>query len=326
MTTRKFSLLSLSRRRMFLLGGCLVAVLAEPLPAQHGAARPADERSVAVDECVIRYAEEVDVPATESGVLEAVLVKQNAAVQPSQVLASQDVSGLAVQLRIAQLQKQAAEEKLADDLELQYAHTALEEAQAELDSNRSVYDSAAGAVPLTLLRKLRLAVKRAELEVERERKQRRLAQVEIDLRTADLQLLQQRIERLNIKSPIGGVAVDVYKKTGEWITAGEPVARIARLDRLHAHCLMRAERLPPRQCVGRAVTATWTEGGVVRSLRGRVLSVDTELLNRDSYRLHAELPNVHQDGHWRLLPGTAVTLRIHDAAASPAASSPPAVP
>ncbi|QEG39447.1 HlyD family secretion protein [Roseimaritima ulvae] len=277
---------------------------------------------VQVDDCVIRYSEEIDVPAAESGILENVLIEPNHEVEADQPLAMHNTDQLLLQRRIAELQKKAADEKLADDLELQYARTALEEAQAELESNRSIYETSGGAVPFSMLRKLRLAVKRAELEVEREKKQRRLAQVEIDLRAADLQMLQQQAERLVIKSPLPGVVLEVYRHTGEWVTAGDPVARIARLDRLHAHCLLTADRLPPRLCKGQAVTARWTEQGVERSLRGRVMSVDTEMLANGSYRLHAELQNVLDGDHWRLLPGTEVIMTVHPVASPTVATGP----
>ncbi|SRR6056297_67274 len=267
--------------------------------------------SIEVDDCVIRFGEEVDVPAVEAGVLADVMVRQNQLVEAEQTLARQSDERLLIQKRIALLQKKAADEKLADDLELQYAQTAFAEATAELDASRSIYDNAAGAVPLSTLRKLRLAVKRAELEVERERKQRRLAQVEIDLRLADLQMLEQQASRLIIRSPLPGVVLEVHRQTGEWINMGEAVARVARLDRLHAHCLLSVERLPPRWCAGQAVTVRWQEAGVERSLRGVVTSVDPELLAGGRYRLHAEIQNVLDGEQWRLLPGTDVTMTVH---------------
>ncbi len=297
------------------LGGAITPATAQNPFAQNPRVPP-ETSGVLVDDCVIRYSEEIDVPAAESGILAAVLMEQNQEVSAGQTLAMQNTDRLLLQKRVAQLQKQAADEKLADDLELQYAQTALEEASAELDSNRSIYESTGGAVSFSLLRKLRLAVKRAELEVEREKKQRRLAQVEIDLRAADLQMLEQQAERLVIKSPLPGVVLDVYRHTGEWVTAGDPVARVARLDRLHAHCLLTVDRLSPRWCKGQPVTVRWTEQGVARSLRGRVKSVDTELLAGGSYRLHAELQNVLDGDHWRLLPGTDVTMTVHPAAAA----------
>lgn len=290
-------------------------------PSERADGRAREASGVLVDDCVIRYSEEIDVPAAESGILQTVLIDQNHEVSADQPLALQNTDRLLLQKRIAQLQKKAADEKLADDLELQYAQTALEEAAAELESNRSIYETTGGAVPFSMLRKLRLAVKRAELEVEREKKQRRLAQVEIDLRAADLQMLEQQSERLIIKSPLPGVVVDVYRHSGEWVTAGDPVARIARLDRLHAHCLLSVDRLPPRLCKGQPVTARWTEQGVARSLRGRVTSVDTELLADGSYRLHAELQNVLEGDQWRLLPGTEVTMTVHPAVGSAAAAA-----
>lgn len=276
----------------------------------------ATDAGVIAEECVLRFAAEVDVPARMAGVLETVAVKVNDAVEADQVLAKLNQDQLLIQKRVASLQKKAADEKLADDLELQYAQTALAEATAELDANRSVFDEANGSVPLAQLRRLRLAVKRAQLEVDRERKQRRLAQIEIDLRAADLQMLEQRTRLHEVRSPLPGVVLQKYRSPGEWVDTGEPVARIARLDRLHAHCLMSIEKLPPHLCRDQAVTVQWEIAGKSQSLRGRVISVDTEWLSGRRYRFHAEIENKQLEGQWRLLPGTPVRLTVHPNAAA----------
>lgn len=278
---------------------------------------------VPVDDCIIRFGEEIDVPAVEAGVLEKVLVRQNELIDKNHLLARQDRDRLFVQRRIAELQKRAADEKLADDLELQYAKTALEEAQAELDASRSIYDNASGAVPVSTLRRLRLAVKRAELEVQRENKQRRLAQIEVDLRSGDLHLLDLQAKRLEITSPLPGIVLQLYRHSGEWVHAGDSVVRVARLDRLQAHCLLSIDRLSPTLCRDQVVTVRWSDGKQERTLRGIVQSVDPELLAGRRYRLHAEIENVIDGDQWRLLPGTAVTMMVHPSRTKSAAANRP---
>lgn len=273
------------------------------------------ESGVPVEDCVVRFAEEVNVPAVETGILESVVAKLNQTIAAGDLLAQQKSDQVNLQLRIATLQKKAAEERLSDDLELQYARTAQAEAEAELASHRAIYEETAGAVSRNSIRKLELAVRRTELQVQQEQKRRRLAQVELDLRQADIQKLELNAERLKVHSPLPGVVSEVFRRSGEWATAGDPIVRIARLDRLHAHCLLTVDKLSPRRCYGQPVTVRWQDPEGERELRGRVISVDPELLTLGRYRLHVEIENVRDGQHWRLLPGTEVQMTVHPSAA-----------
>lgn len=286
--------------------GCLIAA------APVSAAEPASS-GVEVDDCAVRFAQEIDVPALESGALVELAVRQNQPVTRGETVARQDDVALLIRRRSAELQRAAAQEQLRDELELQYAQTARAEASAELEANRAVYDDARGAVPLVLLRRQRLAVERADLEVQRAVKAQRLAQIEIDLRSADLEVIEHQLRRLTIQSPLGGVVLQVYRQPGEWVSAGDPVVRVARLDQLHVHALASADRLPPHSADGQPVTVHWSNQGRRLALRGRVLSVDPEMLGGRRYRLHAQVDNVRDDQHWRLLPGTEVSMTVHPA-------------
>jgi multidrug resistance efflux pump len=234
---------------------------------------------------------------------------------------------LLIRKRSALLHRQAAQEQLSDDLDLQYAQAARAEASAELEANRGVYNEASGAVPLSLLRKLRLAVERAELEVARAKKQRRLAHIDVELRAADLDLIENRMGRLEMTSPVTGVVLEAYVEPGEWVAAGDPVARVARLDRIHIHALCSIDRLPPARCRNQVVTVAWSTQDGRRVLRGRVTSVDPELLGDGRYRLHAEIENRREGQQWWLLPGTEVQMTVHPVqAVSPPADEVPALP
>lgn len=275
---------------------------------------------VIVEDCVVRFAQSIDVPALESGALMELRARLNQAVAEGELLARQDPSSLLIRKRSAQLQQRVAEEQMADDLDLQYAQAARAEASAELEANRNVYNDANGAVPLSLLRKLRLAEERTKLEVARAEKQRRLAQVEVDLRSADLDLIENQLDRLQIESPVTGIVLETYAERGEWVAAGNPVVRVARLDRVHVHAITSVDRLDPKRCANQVVTVTWSENGRRRVLRGRVISVDPEFLAGGRYRLHAEIENVRDGEHWRLLPGTEVQMRVHPVPAQPTES------
>ena len=220
-----------------------------------------------------------------------------------------------IRRRAAQLRSQHAKADSLDDVEINYAKVAKEEAEAELDVSRSIQKDARGAVPLTRMRQLRLAVERGQLEVAQAKRRMKQAEVEASLREADLAVIDDQMRNLHVESPIGGVVLDVDREPGEWIEKGQPIATVGRIDRLHVHALLSSDKIAPSQCKGLSVSVHWIDptNGKESSLRGTVLSVDPQMLPGGRFRLHAEIVNRNvgnQTDQWRLHPGAEVRMKV----------------
>ncbi len=120
---------------------------------------------IEVHDCAVRFAAEVDVPALATGQVAEVNVAPNDTIQLGSPIGRLDGRSLLIRRRAAQLQYDNAKTDSEDDVEVQYAIVAKAEAEAELDLSRSIQRDARGAVPLTRMRQLRLAVERGQLEV-----------------------------------------------------------------------------------------------------------------------------------------------------------------
>jgi len=268
-----------------------------------------------VQDCVVRFAQEVQVPALETGRVAELFVAINDTVDVGAVIARLDDRSMLIRRRASMLRLNAAETIAADDVELRYAELALAEAEAELDMSRSIQNDVRGAVPLTQVRRLKLAVERGQLEVAQAKKRIRQAELDVQLREADLAMLDDQLKNLHIESPIGGVVLEVTRSPGEWVEKGEAIATIARIDRLHVHALVDSERISPAICRGLPVSVGWTDSvsGQQRSLRGKVLSVDPQMLPGGRFRLHAEIINRAQPNdptQWLLQPGAEVKMKV----------------
>lgn len=277
---------------------------------------PLDEsRAIAVQECVVRFAEELNVPSTEAGLIAELSVAAGDAIQWGDPIARLEDRSTRIRSRAASLRLESAMQQIADDIELQYAETALAEAQAEFDANRSIYKDAAGAVPMTTLRRLRLSVERGHLEVARAKKAASLAKIEVDLRAADVSVIEDTLRRLQIQSPLAGVVLQVFRQRGEWIAMGEPVVRLARLDRLDVHALLSADQLSPQACRDQSVSVRWIDPvtQTEHRLRGRVTSVQPQRLAGSRYRIQTSVANEKtSDGKdWVLHPGTEVRMFVY---------------
>ncbi len=270
---------------------------------------------IELEDCVVRFAEEVKVPALESGRVAQVLVKLNDVVEKDAPIARLDDRGLLIQRRAAMLRVSAARNETSDQVELKYAETALAEAEAELETSRSIQRDVSGAIPLSQLRRLRLAVDRGILEVARAKKRQKQALIELELRETDLSVLDDQLRHLHIESPINGVVLEVARAAGEWIEKGQPIATVARIDRLHVHALVSNQQILPTACRGLPVSVHWIDAasGREQSLRGKVLSVDPQMLPGGRFRLHAEIVNeAEQDeSQWKLTPGADIRMKMY---------------
>ena len=279
-------------------------------------AADANQNTIDVYDCVVRFSEEVKVPAMESGRVAEVNVQANDTVTEGARIARLDDGTLQIRRREALLRLNSARNEAVDDVELRYAETARDEAKAELEMNQSIQNDVRGAVPMTQMRRLRLAVDRGDLEVALANKRRKQADIEVLLREADLAVIEDELENLKVTSPIDGVVLDVARANNEWIDKGVPIVTVARIDRLHVHALVDGRLISAAICAGLPVSVHWDDpsSGESKSLRGKVLSVDPEILPGERFRLHAEVvnrPDERNPQQWQLKPGADVRMTVY---------------
>jgi multidrug resistance efflux pump len=294
------------------------------LVAVSGEAADFDGVGIDVQDCVVRFADEVEVPALAAGQVAEVFVRDNDDLETGSRIVRLDDSSLLIRRRSLQLRLELARAEAADEIELQYAKTARDEAQAELDASRAVQNEFSGAIATTQLRRLKLSVTRGELEVARAEKRRSEAETAVDLAEAELSVIDDQLRKLHVQSPLTGVLLEVAKNVGEWVETGETLATVARIDRLHIHAILDSKSLAPQQCAGLPVNVHWADPstGESHSLRGKVLSVDPHVMPGGQYRLHAEVTNelvlTNQSSKaksWKLSPGAEVRMKVHAPAA-----------
>ncbi len=324
---------------LFFTLGILPWTFAQSPPRQQQ--EGASGRYVDVDECVVRFARELSVPSLETGRVAEILVDQNDLVKSDQEIARLDDRSLLIRRSAAQLKAKVARQESSDTNEIDFAELALAEAKEELESSRSISREVRGVIPTSEIRKMRLGVKRAALEVVRAKKHKVRAAVEAESLEAELAIIDDHLRHLHCESPLTGIVLKIARHQGEWIEKGQMIARIGEIDRIHVHALVPSESISQRQCRGLPVSVHWTDesSGKDRSLSGKVLSIDPQLFPGGRYRIHCEIVNqpigmnsqTHQNGlrtksrdysgtGWQLIPGTTVKMRVY----LPAISTPQA--
>ncbi|MCA9047961.1 MAG: HlyD family efflux transporter periplasmic adaptor subunit [Planctomycetaceae bacterium] len=248
-------------------------------------------------------AESVGVETAETAVREAEKLIRQATVdlQIAEHMAESDV-----EIRLAEAARKLAVEELTraraskqqfdasfSDLEMarkQYAvdKSALEIEQAQRDTG---VRSLTGDSRRAALEQQQVVVDRRQLELRDAKTNQGISRLTEDRHRQSLEVAREKLRRRRIAAPLSGMVVDQMVQPGEWVTVGDPVLRIIRLDTLLVEGYVEAS-LADHTDRGRSVTVTAvTRTGTV-SVDGSVVFVSPEVDSvNGQIMIRAEIPN-----------------------------------
>jgi multidrug efflux pump subunit AcrA (membrane-fusion protein) len=283
----------------------LVAALA---PAQAAAAPPA---TAELSNCLVALIEEAQVPAQEAGVLKKILVREGQAVEADQLLAQIDDAKAQMELLVATAKHKVAQEKAGDDINIRYAQAAWETAKAEYAFNEAANKRQPGSVPQVRMNELWLKCRETELSIDKAKLEWRGAAHEADAAKAEADAARENIHRRRIQSPLAGVVVVLQRHEGEWVTPGDPVLRVIRVDRLWVEGYLSASELSRAEVEDRPVTvAVELARGRRVSLAGKIVFANPTTDAGGKFLIRAEVANQNTGGHWLLNPGLNASMSI----------------
>lgn len=274
--------------------------------------------------CRVKIIQEVEVPAQESGPLVALPVSEGQAVQQGQDLAQLDDRLARLRLETAQTKLEAMTEKASNNIDVRAATNALQIAERERKRNYQLFTK--GSMPRAEYDRSALQAKQAALQLEQAERDMQAAGKDAQIETYNVKAASDSILRHQVKSPINGVVMELHKRPGEWVNAGDNVMRVAQMDRLYVQGLLDSSLFNPHEIEGQKVTISVPVArGESLEFRGRIIFVAMEKYNAKSYVVKAEVENRQHQGRWLLMANEDEALmRIHlgDEFASRVSSTP----
>ena len=207
-------------------------------PSQEPSGNPQLTSELVTETAQADLIRDVLVPVREPGILENMLVKEGDWVQAGQVLAELDRKLNELEFQAAEKKHQISELKASDDVDERYSTKSKEVAQATLARSQSAVDNFPNSISKTEIEQLRLELERATLSIEKSQFERKLAGAESELNAREADASEVRLAQRTIHSPIAGMVVEVTPQAGEWLNAGQAVARVIQLDRMRIKALM----------------------------------------------------------------------------------------
>ncbi len=209
-----------------ILLGLFTVVCSHLAFAEHHQENTPGDAPIPEFDCVIEPSEIVDVGSADPGVIERIDVQRNDRVKKEEVIAMLESSVEQATLKLA---KTRASLNTAIELRRQSA----EFGSMTQQRNQALVQKA--AISRQDMDQLRTETRIAELQVQQELENKRIAKLEYLRAQA---ILQRRI----IRSPMNGIVMERFKSAGEYVEE-KPILRIAQLDPLHVEVIVPVEYL-----------------------------------------------------------------------------------
>lgn len=272
--------------------------------------------SVKVSDCLIIAIDDIAVPAQDAGMLTQINVKENGQswVKKGTPLAQIEDRDLQVKRRLAEIEASAAKEQADSIVAQEIAEKTAAVAKTEWDNALEINIKSPRTYSDTEVRRLKLTYERYVLDSEKAQLEQRVAKLTEQAKRAAIEAVENDIRKRKVESPVDGVVEKVFKRVGEWVTPGEHVVRIVRMDRLRVEGFLPADTYSPEDVVDQPVTieVSWSRGGkkVTHKVQGK-LDYVSPLIEGGDYRIWVEFENPESEpGHWLLRPGQTAELTV----------------
>jgi len=295
------------------------ALKASNAPASKEVTTAGGQLGIKVPHALVTLIGDVKVPAAETGALMEIKVKEGDYVEQQQVLAVIDNRDTLAKREMAQGELSVAEAQAESTAELEAAQKAWEVAKAELAQFESIRRTNPGAVSEQEVRRARFQVERAFAQIKVAETDRIVAGLTTGVKKAQLSATNNELERREIKAPLKGEVVEIYKKQGEWVQPGEPVMRIVSLDKLYVEGFVNADQASAGAIEGKRANVTVhvfdpkSQKMIEHNVKGQInyASPLVEGSGRSrQFRVRAEVENTFADNRWIIQPGSMAEMTI----------------
>jgi hypothetical protein len=264
-----------------------------------------------LNNCTVLFIDDVKLPARESGQIIQLNVKEGDAIQANQLLAQLDDKLFKIQEQRLKFSYENANDKAEDMTTIEAHNKEVELQQAKLKRTTNLYQQ--GSQNLADLQIARFEYDLAMLKVKAAENARKAAAGEARMELAQMEEIQQRIERHKIFVDFDGYVIELLKQKQEWANAGEPVMRAARMDRLAVQAIVGTKVVDPHRIRSQqnVVVTLQMADGKSEQFQGKISNVSLVRETGTLIKIRAEVENRKiGDQSWLLQPLSVVEMVV----------------
>lgn len=240
--------------------GCLI-FLAATSGADEKSLSKSPTRQVRMEKCQIKLIQQVTLASDRTGILKRIEYKEG-----DSVANGKRVALIADEVAVATLA--VAEKKATNEVEIEFAKVAKAAAEVEHDrlkdaneraarrdqeTGRKPEESSARSVSLLEIDKAKLAADKAGLQIQQAEHELAVNKLDRDVKAAELKTYQ-------VLAEFDGTVTRVFKKRGEAVRQGDPIAEVVNTDRVRVQGRIKLEDLRFAKQGGRVRVRLSVEG------------------------------------------------------------------
>ena len=196
----------------------------------------------------------------ENGVLESFSIQPGDEISAGQVIAVLKQKQFEAKRSAAANELSIATNEAQNDIDLRYAQTLQQVNEKTLAKSEAANQRYPNTISVTELDRLRLEAERASLSAEQAIAKREQNDMTVKLKQDLLKLATLQLENRTLRSPISGTVVEVLFHEGEFLGAGQPLARVINLDQLKANCQANIKDIMPNEVAPEALFRVEVDG------------------------------------------------------------------
>jgi multidrug efflux pump subunit AcrA (membrane-fusion protein) len=264
------------------------------------------------------------VPATEAGMLLGPMpVDEGARVEKNDLVAQIDNRSTLAKQNIAHSEYLGAKAQSENEAEIEVAEAAINVAKQEYEMSKEIRAGNPQAVSKSQLNKDLFNYEKALAQKKQAVNEKKIAGLTANAKYAQYEAASIELDLRQIKSPFKGEVVEVMKRPGDWVTAGEPIMHVVGLDKVRVKGFVFASGenvASPADVFGKDVTIEVdAAGGKKATVKGKIGFASPVLVGVGTTRqfaVWAEVDNetttdpVTKQITWKLQPGSVAKMTI----------------
>jgi multidrug efflux pump subunit AcrA (membrane-fusion protein) len=266
---------------------------------------------VTLPKCVLSLDEEVQVPAQEPGVLVKIPVREGQQVTRDELLAQIDDVLPQRQYDVARFKLEVAKKQARDRIEYDFAKAGYDVAVAKLQRSLKSVAMTPKSVSEDVIDEQRLEKEKFRLSIEKAQKDLDVNVLQQQVSEAELRAAAATVERHRLLAPLDAEVIELSRREGEWVQAGETVMRLVRMDRLRVGGYVNIKDIQPSDIQNRPVQVVVPLArGQQKTFPGKIVFVKPLIQVGGDFEVRAEVQNRRDGDSWVLSPGMPAEMTI----------------
>ena len=249
----------------------------------------------------------VAISSSVEGVIKNVTARSGDQVRQGQLLIQLDTGRLVTELGVAKSEYNALSIRSGDQSRIQIGNAREQTARFNVQKLQEVRTRYKVKVAALEMNRAQSELRQAESEKKGACNELEQFRCEAEAKQNQIKLLEHDLNKSTILSQYSGAIGNIEKRPGEFVSKGDVIAELYRLDRLSGVILIDSDQLPPENAKGVSGQFEIGKGNQKRSFEISICRVFPRIDIDGKYRAYVELENEQTEKNWRLLPGMVGT-------------------